>query len=156
MLKTSNINLLLMMTPSDVNIFPVTDRLWRESAGHRWFPLIQASDTVLWCLLWSTSEHRFNKQSRRRGLQTPWRSLWRHCNDFFRSRKVALCWTLGVIRTNYSASPDIYTVFLFCFWAWLYFFQLIDQHEGRLETLSKFHVIYLPISSRVASLVLGQ
>ena len=41
------------MTSSNGNIFGVTGPLWGESTGHRWIPLTKASDTVLWCFLWS-------------------------------------------------------------------------------------------------------
>ena len=34
-----------MMTSSNGNIFRVT--------GHQWIPLTKASDTELWCFLWS-------------------------------------------------------------------------------------------------------
>ena len=30
--------------------------LWGESTGHRWIPLIKASDAELWCFLWSAPE----------------------------------------------------------------------------------------------------
>ena len=42
-----------MMTPSDGNIFRFTGPLWGESTGHRWITLTKASDTKLWCFLWS-------------------------------------------------------------------------------------------------------
>ena len=34
----------------------VTGSLWRESTGHRWIPLTKASNTELWCLIWSAPE----------------------------------------------------------------------------------------------------
>ena len=34
----------------------VTGPLWGDSTGHRWIPLTKASDTELWCFLWS--EHK--------------------------------------------------------------------------------------------------
>ena len=41
-----------MMTSSNGNIFLFTGPLWGESTGHRWIPLIKASDAELWCFLW--------------------------------------------------------------------------------------------------------
>ena len=38
---------------SNGNINHVTDPLCREFTGHRWIPLIKASDAELWCFLWS-------------------------------------------------------------------------------------------------------
>ena len=44
-----------MMTSSNGNIFHVTGPLWGES-DHQWIPLTKASNTGLWCFLWSTPE----------------------------------------------------------------------------------------------------
>ena len=65
----------IMMTSSNDNIFHVTGPLWRESTVQRWIPLTMASDTELWCFLWSASE-RLRKQSRRRWFKTSSRSLY--------------------------------------------------------------------------------
>ena len=46
----------IMMTSSNGNILCVTGHLWGESTGHRWIPLTKASDTELWCFLWSAPE----------------------------------------------------------------------------------------------------
>ena len=46
----------LMMTSSNGNIFRVTGHLCREFTGHRWIPRTKASDSELWCFLWSTPE----------------------------------------------------------------------------------------------------
>ena len=45
-----------MMTLSNGNIFRVTGPLCGEFIGHRWIPLTKASDTELWCFLWSVPE----------------------------------------------------------------------------------------------------
>ena len=45
-----------MMTYSNGNIFRVTGPLCGEFTGHRWIPLTKASDTELWCFLWSVPE----------------------------------------------------------------------------------------------------
>ena len=46
----------IMITSSNGNIFRVTGPLWEEFTGHRWIPLIKASDAELWCFLWSPHE----------------------------------------------------------------------------------------------------
>ena len=43
----------IMMMSSNGNTFCITGPLWGESTGHRWIPLTKASDTELWCFLWS-------------------------------------------------------------------------------------------------------
>ena len=45
-----------MMTSSNGDIFRVTGPLCGEFTGHQWIPLTKASDTELWCFLWSTSD----------------------------------------------------------------------------------------------------
>ena len=45
-----------MMTSSKGFIFRVTGPLCGEFAGHRWIPLTKASDTELWCFIWSAPE----------------------------------------------------------------------------------------------------
>ena len=45
-----------MMTSWNENIFRVTGPLCGESTGHRWIPLVKASDAELWCFLWSVPE----------------------------------------------------------------------------------------------------
>ena len=46
----------IMMTSSNGNIFRVTGHLCGEFTGPRWIPRTKASDTELWCFLWSASE----------------------------------------------------------------------------------------------------
>ena len=48
-------------------------------AGHRMIPLTQASDAEFWCFLWSEKKVVL-LFTRHRWFETPWRSLWRHCN----------------------------------------------------------------------------
>ena len=62
------------------NISRITGPVWGESTGHRWIPLAKANDAGFWCFLWSATEQRLRKLSRRRWFETPSRSLWRHCN----------------------------------------------------------------------------
>ena len=45
-----------ILTSSSGNTFRVTGHLWGESVGHRWIPLTKASDTEIWCYLWSVPE----------------------------------------------------------------------------------------------------
>ena len=47
---------ILMMTLSNRNIFNVTGPLCGEFTGHLWIPFTKASDTELWCFLWSAPE----------------------------------------------------------------------------------------------------
>ena len=49
-----------MMTPSNGNIFRVTDPLCGEFNGHRWIPRTKASDAELWCFLWTISDAWIN------------------------------------------------------------------------------------------------
>ena len=55
-----------MKTWSNENIFRITDSLLGESTGHRWTPLTKASDTELWCFLWSALE-----QTTEPSIETP-------------------------------------------------------------------------------------
>ena len=68
-----------MMTSLNGNIFRVTGSLWGESTAYRWIPLTKGCDTDPW--FFSLTSAWLNKQSRRQWLETPYRSLWRHCND---------------------------------------------------------------------------
>ena len=45
--------LICMMTSLNGKIFRVTGHLCGEFTGHRWIPLRKASDSELWCFLWS-------------------------------------------------------------------------------------------------------
>ena len=49
-------SLIAMMTSSNGNIFRVTGPLCGEFPGLRWIPRTKASDTELWCFLWSVSK----------------------------------------------------------------------------------------------------
>ena len=42
-----------MMTSSNGSIFRFTGPSCEEFTGHRWIPLINASESELWCFLWS-------------------------------------------------------------------------------------------------------
>ena len=65
------------MTSSNGGIFRVTDHLCWKFTGRRWIPLTNTSDPDLWCFLWSTHEQTVEST-----METPSRSLWRHCNAY--------------------------------------------------------------------------
>ena len=68
-----------MMTSSNGNtVFRVTGHLCGEFTGPRWIPHTKASDSELWCLLWSK---RLSKQSWGWWFETLSCSLWRHRNE---------------------------------------------------------------------------
>ena len=48
--------LMSMMTSSNGNILRITGHLCGEFTGPRWIPRPKASDTELWCFLWSALE----------------------------------------------------------------------------------------------------
>ena len=51
-------------------------------SGHRWIPLTKASDAELWFFFFDLRlNKRLGKKSKRCWVETPRRSLWRHCND---------------------------------------------------------------------------
>ena len=76
-----NIAFLRMMTSSNGNIFCVTGPFCGEFTRDRWIHLLKASDSELWCFLWSGPEQqRLSKQSKRQWFETPSRSLWLHCS----------------------------------------------------------------------------
>ena len=79
---------ILMMTSTNGNIFLNNGLLWGEFTGHRGIPLTKASDSELWCFLWSVPEQADDKQLRRRWLEIPSSSLWRHCNVVRRHRYI--------------------------------------------------------------------
>ena len=70
----------ILMTSSNGNFFRVTGPLCGEFAGRRWIPHTRASGAELWCFLDLHLKKRLSKQSRHRWFETPWWSLWRHCN----------------------------------------------------------------------------
>ena len=79
-----------MMTQSNGNIFRVTGPVWGESAGHQWIPwqrpVTQNFDDIF-------DEHLdkwLSKESICRWFETPWHSLWRHCNQVRRESHLRL------------------------------------------------------------------
>ena len=70
-----------------------------ESTGHRWIHLTKATDAELWCFLVRLNK-RLSKQRSCWWLETPWRSLWRHCNG--NERAGYWCENLLVVGKTYS------------------------------------------------------
>ena len=73
----------IMMTSWNGNIFCVIGPLWGESTGHRWIPLTKSTDAELWSFLVFFDlylDKWFSKQSGRRWFETPSHSLWRRRN----------------------------------------------------------------------------
>ena len=70
--------------------------------GHRWIPLTKASDTELWCFLWSTPE-----QTVEQTIEMPaiWDaiipSLWWYCNDAHGLRFVCVLVWSGALWDTY-------------------------------------------------------
>ena len=52
--------------------------LWE---GHPWFRLTKACNTDLWYFLWCALEQTAEQTVEMPVFETPWRPLWRHCND---------------------------------------------------------------------------
>ena len=85
----------IMMTSSNGNNFRVTGPLPGESIGDRWIPLTTASDAELWCFLWSAHE-----QTVKQTIETPSRSLWRHCNVRLYAGEILCIWQLHLEHQN--------------------------------------------------------
>ena len=51
-----------------------------EFTGPRWIPCTKASDTELWCFLWSAPEKWLSKQRWGWWFETLSSPLWRHCH----------------------------------------------------------------------------
>ena len=84
-----------MMVSPNGNIFRVAGPLRKESTGHQWIPLTEASGMKLCYFL---SDLRVNKQlskqSRCRWFEAPSCSLRRHCNE-----------SVGFVRTLFDCTP---------------------------------------------------
>ena len=91
------------MTSSSGNIFRITGPLWRKFSGHRWITLTKARDAELWCILWRLNK-RLSKQSWGWWFETPYRSLWRHCNALWRTKfwYGFIKWCKHICWTHYS------------------------------------------------------
>ena len=73
----------IMMTSSNGNIFHVTGYLSGEFTGHRcFFPHNGQWHGALMLSLICALDKRLSKHSRGWWIETPVRSLWRHCNDY--------------------------------------------------------------------------
>ena len=94
------------MTSSNGNLFRVTGSLWGESIGHRWIPLTKGQwGVALMFSLMCAWTKPFIKKTRRRWFETPWRSLWCHCNETF-SFTDSECW----VRTCWRLLPSLNTL----------------------------------------------
>ena len=63
--------------------FPRYCFLRLESTGHRWIPLIKASDAEqLWCFLWSASEHTIEQTIEMPVIWDAIAIITSHCNDW--------------------------------------------------------------------------
>ena len=100
---------LSMMTLSNGNIFRVTDPLWGEFTGHRWNPLIEASDAELWYFFDQRLNKRLSKES---WFDMPSRSLWRYCNAFYHSNSRWLKPYMTPHRSDSVLQP--LSAFIFC------------------------------------------
>ena len=59
---TPSLQILIMMTSSNGNIFHITGLFCGEFTGDQWIPRSKASNVELWCFLWSASEPQLSKQ----------------------------------------------------------------------------------------------
>ena len=75
------------MTSSNGNFFRVTDPVLGEFTGHRWIPLTKASDHGLWFFFDLSLNKLLSKQLWGWWFETPWHSLWRHCNGVFHQNR---------------------------------------------------------------------
>ena len=71
-----------------MDIFCVTGALCREFTGHRGIPLTKPVTRSLNIFFDLRLNKQLSKQSRRRQLETPLRSIWRHCNGVPNSDQV--------------------------------------------------------------------
>ena len=73
------VKVFIMMTPSNGDIFRVTDSLCGEFTGHPWISLTKASDAELCFCLDLRQNKQLSKQSWGWWFAMPSPSLWRHC-----------------------------------------------------------------------------
>ena len=83
-----------MMMSSNGSIFRVTGPLWGESTGHQWIPLTKASDTELWCFLWSP----------------PWISCWINNREAGDLRCHRTHYDVIVMRSHCSISNFLFPI----------------------------------------------
>ena len=79
-----------------------------EFTGHRWIPRTKASDTELWCSLICALNKRLSKQSWGWWFKSPFRPLWRHCNDLCHSYAWAYLFPTFVIMSE--GLDDIWSI----------------------------------------------
>ena len=99
------------MTSSNGNIFCVTGPLWGESIGHP----VDSPHKGQWCgalmfyLMQAWTTWQLNKQSRCWRFETPWRSLWHHCNEHDRHMDRDHVKFILVLSTLSSVDVDTHT-----------------------------------------------
>ena len=59
--ESASVSEIIITTSWNGNSFRDTGLLWGESTGHHWIPLIKASDSEIWCFLWSAPEQKAEK-----------------------------------------------------------------------------------------------
>ena len=89
------------MTSSNGSIFRVTGPMWGESAGDRWIPLTEASDSELWCFLWYTPEQGWANTGDTGHLR-------RHRLHYDVTVKIFLSAFYGVIHTSLIVRPSLW------------------------------------------------
>ena len=93
-----------LMMSSNGNIFRVIGHLCWEFTGHRWIPHTKASDAELWCIFYLRLNKLLSKQSWGWLFDTPFRSLWCHCNVLQRpeydTRLLSIVWLLIVLNSH--------------------------------------------------------
>ena len=102
-----------MMTSSNGNIYRVTGPLCGEFTGHRWIPLTKASDNM-YVFFDLCPNKRLSKQPRCQWVETPLRSLWRHCNGCWKKRSFNTCFRGRRQTEGNWLAP--YIIFLYGIW----------------------------------------
>ena len=136
-------NTYFMMTSSNGNIFRVTDPLCGEFTGHRWIPLTKGQwrGALMFSLIYALNK-RLSKQSWGWWLETPSRSLWRHCN-------IRLEMVLSWFRFHWSLFLKVWFVM-----SKHWFRDTIWRHQATMCLHHYTDVIMGTIASQIASLTI--
>ena len=82
---------------------------WPFVRGIHWSLVTKASDTELWCFLWSAPEQTVVQHSWRRWFETPSCSLWRQCNRKVDSARYSFRYAVAVSRIkSFNGLPIVY------------------------------------------------
>ena len=136
---------------SNGNMFCITGPLWGKSIGHRWISLTKASDTKLWCFLWSTLEQMFEQSIKTLVMWdattlivTSLYWIIYHCDKLLHNRIVSYSWyfvcfdcLMIVLRTVYSTQIELLGLQQ-CFWydSWVEKGKLFSSIGRERERLS--------------------